>query len=396
MSRRPTATSGAQPRAVRRSPPASRPWFWLIGLAPLAAALALVAIVVARVVAINAEDPNAIAHRLADHLRGLVRSAPEMSLMDGTTSIETQYGFVPLDPPDDAAHLIYVVGASSVVLPSADTVFAAGLEQRLNRNGRTFRVANLGRVGITSGTMLATVRAALAVRAPDALILYEGHNDYNYAYREAVLPGSATLDVLARTSLRLYQLDPPSYWAMRSEIIDPRIGRWLQQLGLVRIDPALVDLVDAAALHWFESNVEAILAEAGSRGVPVVLITPISNLEIEPFGVGTAAADAYRDGMRAGAYADRVALLRRARDLDAFNALKRAKSGVGEYLRSRRGPGIHVLDLEQRLIDEQFGFNWDAFVDALHLRPETHARVAEHLHALLVDERVCRGLGAWR
>jgi lysophospholipase L1-like esterase len=244
------------------------------------------------------------------------------------------------------------------------------------------------------------VGAVLAVRAPELMILYVGHNDYNYAYRAAVLPaygfieGSTPLDFLVRSLLvPLFHLDDNLYWAMRSENIDPQINRELQRLGIVRIDADLVDAIDAQAQRHFEKNVETMIAEAKRRGVPVLLITPVSNLECEPFGVGSTALDEYRLGMRSSDYAARITHLRRARDLDAFNGFKRAKSAVGEYMRRRRGPGVQVLDLEQRLIEQRFEFGYGPFLDQMHLSPEAHSIVADAIYALLHEEKVCCGLG---
>ncbi len=375
--------------------------FWSILLLPLAALLVLLAPVAARVVELNQLQPDDLARTLEEHLRGLRSDRPPSRTVEGTTSILGERAYIPLNPRNEARHLIYVFGASSVVIPTPELAFARWLEKRLNGDDEgAFRVANLGRSGATSGSMLATVRDALAVRAPDLMILYEGHNDYTYAYRAGVLAaygfieGSPRLDALARRILvPLFDLDENRYWAMRTEVLDPRIGRWLQRLRLVRIDPALVNHIDTAAQRYFEANFEAMIAEAQSRGIPVLLITPVSNLEFEPFGIGPEASEEYRLGMRSASYAERIAHLQRARDLDVFNGSKRAKAGPGNYMRGRKGPGVHVLDLEQRLIEREFSFGWGPFVDAMHMDAETHVLIADYIHSYLVEEDVCCGLG---
>lgn len=138
--------------------------------------------------------------------------------------------------------------------------------------------------------------------------------------------------------------------------------------------------------NLYVGNVTRLITAAVDRGIAVVMITPISNLDHRPVGVGPEAARVWEAAHATSDSEERRRLLRRARDLDAMNANIRAKSSMVEGIRGLARNGVHVLDLETALeADGGFEFDGTAFEDEVHFRQSTHERIAAVLDRFLVD-----------
>jgi hypothetical protein len=280
---------------------------------------------------------------------------------------------------DRSKKTVFVFGSSDLIL-SDGGVFPSYLEQRHS----DLRVVNLGVMGIDSFLVRQRVFEALAVAKPDIIVLFLGHNDYNEAYHNSIQPDRfEKFDFLLKLPyVFFYKNKPVSPFATEeygwfARLHRPRIFNLLQQMGMLTVRDADFEPVNALILDSFIRNNEAILDLAASRGIPVVLATPIGNLHAEPFGDIRTTTALYRKGMAEKDYTRSIGLLREAKDSEIFTYDLRAKSGLIRYLRGLKRPHVYVLDLEKRLEEMQFGFGNADFVDYVHLNDRSHRLLAD-------------------
>jgi lysophospholipase L1-like esterase len=345
---------------------------------PAALAAALVAAIAWDLHALRTLDTTRVAAELRAHLE---RTVPlSFPLPDG------------LAAADPSRRTVFVFGSSDVLLSDGRT-FPDYLAERR----RDLRVVNLGAIGIPSSFVRRRVEEALAVARPDLVVVYYGHNDYNSAYQGFVVPRYLQkFGLLARLAYLVRDRRAPTgvleagdfYWYSR--LVTPRITKAFERLGLLELRAADFAPVNRVVLDGFVRNNEAILALAASRGVPVVLVTPVGNLRAEPYGDLTTTTALFERGIAAADYGEALAYLRQARDAEFLTYDLRAKSPLLEYLRSLGPPRAHVLDLERELERRRFGFGYGDFLDYVHLNDRTHALVA----GLLADFLAAEGLVA--
>lgn len=370
--------------------------FRAIVLAPLAfvSVVALAALI--RLVQIVTQDPLAVVEAFRPRLETTPVPDTATSTRAGAPGIERDGRWVRLDRQGSEL-LVHVHGGSTTVLPSDDVAFPGKLQAAFDP--ASVRIANLGNVGFTAAAMQVRASSALAQERPDLVIAYEGHNDTTDVYRRTLQEAYgffernpvctwAAAPILWATLARAWN-DPHRArerwpWVLKLEL-QPLVTRRLAEAGLVSANPEADRLAAEFARDQFLNSMRVLLEDAAKADVPVVLVTPISNLEYEPIGLGPQARDAWRAGLAETDRAKRLELLRRARDLDTFSGAIRAKSTLVEAIRRLDdGHRVHVLDLERALdADPSFAYGNADFTDELHFTPATHARVADHLLAFL-------------
>lgn len=388
---------------------------WCLVLAPLCA-VTLVGVAAARRAHwINTRDERQIARSL-DRLYATGAGEPFSFPTDGTRKwlrVEERGTLVPLARPS-GGRIVYVFGESSLVIGDGP-LFPEVLEQRLNPGAAgPFTVFNFGKSGAVSNSVANRVRAAIRELPPDLVVIYTGHNDYLSGYRsyndrfaffvanDPLL--SWWLGLCYRAWLHVPFIahphgdheDPSSIYRegfLRS-FMEPWLLRELQRFHVVRFKRGTFDELNRSILSTYQRNLEAMLEEARSRGIPVVVSTLIGNLEGPSYGVGLD-AERYQDaGFREPDPGRRLAYLTRARDADVFSGMPRAKSAMNQYLRSLEREGVLVLDLEGELKTRGFRFGDGDFIDNVHFSTRTHRAVGELIYEFLVGRRACCGLGA--
>lgn len=326
-------------------------------------------------------------------------------------SLNVANRFVPLDT-DKGDRVIHVFGGSSVVLQEYDRSFPALLEGLLNRGGGGFRVFNFGACTLDTFSVRHRAIQAMDRDRPDLVIVYTGHNDWINPYRQVIKPEFFLVwntpilyemfeSYYLRVHLPLSNLlsdyaGEPAYWAFLEHTLEPLLNHWLQKVGLIRISRAAFAEFDRIILEAAQKNILSLLDKARSRRIPVVLVTPVGNLTLRPFGIDGKSWELYQAGMAEKRYRQRMELLQEARDEEAFTFDMRAKSSFIDWLRGLRGPGIHVMDLEQALMDNGFGFGERDFCDYVHFELDTHRLTADLIHRFLEEKKVCCGLGPRR
>ena len=333
---------------------------------------------------------------------GLCRPAPELTARDGQHGGGMEADTFPCAKAQGTLRVL-AVGASSVRGFGLRTgqSWPAQLEQQRAAAGRPIEVINAGVNGATTLQLRRAAPELLQLR-PDLVLIYAGHNDFNYypvlaaalAARPELLRARAWGDRLAllratRAGLRWAGLLPPPPPPATAERIEPRAktlahGRQAPFRSPEELAERRAAQVRAAA-HIeaiFDENITDIVVQAKAAGARVALLTPLNALsephlqwehsrplsldeqarfialwtalrEAGPAGdPALEAALLALDPMHAGALSDiGRARLRRGDRIGAADALHAAQAALptGRALRAPWPFGDHVMALADRL-----------------------------------------------
>ena len=351
--------------------------FFLITAMPSLLLLGIVVLLGRDIYEIRLVTPSAIYHGLQSHL---AHEDPEnIPLPDAIFSAG-----------DTDKTTVYAFGESSLVLSDGKT-FPEYLQQR----HADLRVVNFGVSGIDSFVVRQRVEEALSVAKPDVVVLYYGHNDYNNAYQEYIMPNFfQQFDLFLRISYRFHNKNRPPgvlladnpYWFSR--LIRPKFFQFFEQLGMLDIDIRDYEPINQMILDYYVRNNDAIIDMALSQNIPVVLITPVGNLHAEPFGDIHVTTALYKKGMASQDYDDSLKYLKSARDAEIFTYDMRAKSPLIDYIRNYERPGVYVLDLEKKLEQMRFGFGYGEFLDYFHFNDKSHSLLADIIYDFMASKNL--------
>jgi len=355
--------------------------FYLILLLPALLLAVVLAVTAAELYAVRSIKPAEMLGRLREHLE---QKSPSSFPMPDKLFIK-----------DESKHTVFAFGSSDLLL-SDGGVFPDYLEQ----HDRELNVINFGISGIDSFSVRQRIMEALALARPDLIILFFGHNDFNTAYHSVILPEYfEKFNALLRLPYLFHNkekrtgvmLTDDFYWYSR--LTRPKLYQAFQKLNVLALDHTAFEPIDALILEHFIRNYEAVLKVASTIDVPVLVLTPIGNLRAEPYGDLRTTTAWYRQGMTTRDYEQSLTLLKKARDSEIITYDLRAKSGMLNYLRSLRRPGVYVLDLENSLEKKQFGFGYSDFLDYVHLNDKTHRMLADMVYDYLVQNNLHRKFG---
>lgn len=374
--------------------------------------------------------------RLRDALVILAMSGLLLALLEGGARLSGigAPDLPPIPPKAAGSFRIVAVGGSTVLgVPDGVQGFVAQLERGLRRAapGRPLEVVNLARSGAPSSEVRAALSAALDAD-PDLLILLTGHNEF-LAPPPSVLQRVRDASWLVRALTRRFAPGP----AVEDPFPD----------ALVAVDRKSAAFRRRVAR--FRENLDAMVSQATSAGVPLLLCTAPSNLADWPpahrrvrwpgGGAGrteaetavyallergppesalTAARDAltrYPDDAwlnhlegralsELGRFAKARELFERARDLDPIP--RRAFGSFNDAVRAHVDtPGVRVVDVA-RIFEgyaEHGLVGFELVGDNCHPTPLGNAIIARALAAAMAEQGLFlpRGtsipaLGTWR
>lgn len=314
---------------------------------------------------------------------------------------------------------------------SPNLTFARRLEDLLRRGypDRQVEVVNLGVVAISSRQVLELVRDAVNRYGPDLVVIYSGNNEFLAVHAEKFAAARATLKTRLGGLLRgtnLYRLlrrsiyGPPSPADLPDRDFTIAEEERLTQARIIR-EITVSDEERLATIQRYGENLDAMLAAAQERGVPILLCTVAVNWEWRgredlPEGwvqellgregtLAEAAAELERrlagdvpdgherwdltwklafarDGL--GEHEEASRLYRRAFDLDPHQ--RRALDAQAEELaRVAAARGALVLDtialFERSARHRRVGF--EHFFDYVHLNPRGSAELATGIYAAM-------------
>ncbi|HWR72875.1 MAG TPA: SGNH/GDSL hydrolase family protein [Nitrospirota bacterium] len=349
--------------------------FTIILLLPALLLVVLTVNTILDIIAINRVDPQIVYQDLKD---ALPRRHP--------WSFDMPDSILGQNPSEKT---VFVFGESSLILSDGGT-----FPEYLEKDHKGLRVVNFGVSAIDSLTVRQRVTEALSLSRPDVIILYYGHNDYNVAYHAYLLPKYfERFDLLLRLAYIFHvERNPVARFAdydfyTFARLYRPRLIRLFQKLGLIRIDQKAYEPVNQLILDQYIRNNEAILSMTSSMHIPVVVITPVGNLHVEPHG-DLNTTSLHTRGINTADYAQSIALLKKARDAELLTYDLRAKSPLAQYIRDIRKPNVYVLDLETLLETRRFGFGNEDFVDYFHFNDRSHRLVADIIYDFMVRKKL--------
>ena len=165
--------------------------------------------------------------------------------------------------------------------------FPAFLRTRLHRlfPERTIEVINLGMTATNSYTVN-DIAAELANYSPDAILVYDGHNEFYGALGAASYETMGNSRWLIQTYLHAIHLR--SFLLLRDLFAKARgwfpssesepEGTMMERLARGK-DIPLGSALYRQALESFRTNLHDVCTEAGRLGIPVILGTQVSNLQ---------------------------------------------------------------------------------------------------------------------
>ena len=305
--------------------------------------------------------------------------------------------------------VIYVYGSSPLVsrppvIGRRYRHFSEILESKLNSRiqEKKFKIYNLAMKWADSYALKEIIEKTVDYSEPDlAVFYYEGGVDYELAYRAARIKEDYYLlkSGLLRRILTPRFLDNVPGWKIVVEYgnwfmngyLEPALINLVQKLRLVKIDPVPFESYNGLILDRFERNIKHMVNYMDGRGVPLVIVTCLDNLEARPFGVVEITDKLYRKGMEQENYEKKMEYLVRAKDSEIFTEDIRAKTEAYEFLRSLEDlnlSNIFVFDLRRKLFNERIGFDFNYFYDYGHLRPKANRLIAENLYNYLIRENL--------
>ena len=247
---------------------------------------------------------------------------------------------------------------------------------------RNVEVINLGMSAVNSYTLW-DLSKKLVGEAPDAVIIYAGHNEYYGAFGVGSSINS-TMDMrwLKRLTLRLKNL--ALYNALESILIRSAEATQRQTLMARVVSDASIGFdsdVYEQGLAQYEHNMRDVLATFARSGIPTYVGTLLSNLKDQaPLGDSPEAMSAFDEGqqlLREGRAEEARIRLLEAKEYDGLRF--RAPEALNQRLQGFAQDGLATyVDLTEAIRSfDAAGLPGDLFFDD-HLHPNAagHARIA--------------------
>jgi tetratricopeptide (TPR) repeat protein len=256
---------------------------------------------------------------------------------------------------------IFVLGGSTVQgRPwSIETSFTTWLKLSLNAadSSRRYEVVNCGGVSYASYRLVPILQEVLRYE-PDLIIFCEGHNEFLEDRSYAPLRSQpALLSWLQQQAMKLrtYNVLRSGVLAMRSDavatsnrpVLGPEVDAWLDWkdgLAAYHRDPQW----HTAVIQHFEFNLRRLVSMSGEAQVPLLIVSPVANLQWAPF------KSEHRADLSAMQLAEFDALMKEASDLygsdlpAAIQKLQQAVELDPEYAAVHYELGLGLLELGRR------------------------------------------------
>lgn len=310
----------------------------------------------------------------------------------------------------DKNKVIFVFGASSTVAPTYDEVFSKLLENKIDNN---YTIINFGMDGIRSDIIKLRVYEALEIVniKPQAIMIYSGHNEYDASYwllrqRHGIIKNTIILNKMlsllnnadfsnANFKKKLFDNyeQKPIYIPYHNNVewvVEPTIKKLFEGKLIFSDNPILkknIQRFNDAILTNYAYNIGGIIARISSEKIPLIFITPISNLESESYG-SSKMNSLFSQNVNEPEYSKRITALIKTKDNEIYSPHMRAKSNLIEYVKSIEYENVYVYDLETELQNEKFNFTYQNFYDSVHMRPKTHEIIASKLFQYIEEERI--------
>ncbi len=239
-------------------------------------------------------------------------------------------------------------------------------------------VINLGMTAASSHVLRDLLPAVLSL-APDAVLIYAGHNEYYGAFGAGSgAQGLGQSLLLKRTAV----------WLRRSKIFsallaiatpDSEGDRTMMARSVGDAAIAWQGSVYHRGIRQFRANLDAVLRGFRSRGIPTYVATVASNLQGQaPLGLDSLASEAFRTGQSLMSSDSTAAWTAFERAKERDDVRFRAPSAINDAIRE-------LATLRGATVVDVAALAWpdSLFTDHLHPTAAGHARIARAFAGVL-------------
>ncbi len=298
-------------------------------------------------------------------------------------------------------YLIYIYGPS--FLSSAPTFFKGDfpffpslLESRLNISNKKkgFTVINFGMEGLDSFDIKEIIKETVNCRKPDLIIYYDlSASDFECAYFSCIKKNFYLVsNFLKRLSGLFILRRPPQIgglnrladWFLRA-YVEPNLINLAQRLKLIEFQEGPFKEYNELIFSYYKRNIYDIIKFTQNKNIPLIALTPLSNLEARLYGIYNLTDKYYQQGMKEKDYDKKIEYLTKAKDTEIFNGELAAKSYIYTFLRNLKEKNVYVFDLQRKLMDIKFDFDYKNFYDYGHMKPYSHKLIADYLYEFLIN-----------
>lgn len=297
--------------------------------------------------------------------------------------------------PQPGEYSIYIFGASELlnslkIAGKEYMAFPSVLERQIKTNNCGNKaIYNFGMRYFDTYNVKKMIKESIKIRKPGLIICNScPSTDFTKAYMTVVKP-----ELFLFTRILTVKPIIPKFFnfALKSFFslyFEPNAMELGQRLGLIKIDWGEVVRWDELIFSRYKDNVREIMKMAADNNIPLVLIVPVFNLEERPYGKYPEALDYYYRGLRQKDYIKRMEYLFKASDLGSFSFFVNRKDEASAFLRSLKGSGVYIFDLEKELMEEKFEFGHKNFYDQVHLKKNAQRLIGQKLYLFLKNSGI--------
>jgi len=333
-----------------------------------------------------------------------------ISVRDNVTYIDYDYAIkentdkplhrkVPFDL-SSSDFLIYVYGSSSLVSKppfyKGDFPFIPSLlESELNKLGyKNFKVINFSIPSFDSFDIKELIKATVNYKKPDLVISFDPATmDFESAYYPFIkkrfylvtdfLKKFSTFYILSHPP-RLGIINKLAYWFLKA-CVEPNLINLAQEFRLISLVEEPFIGYNQLILSYYKNNMHEIIEFTQKRKIPLIILTAVTNLEARPYGIYGITDTYYKEGMRQKDYRKRIAYLTKAKDSEVFTGDLGSKSCAYDFLVNVKEKDVYILDLQKKLTDAYFEFNYKYFYDYGHMKPALHKIITGYILEFLKE-----------
>jgi lysophospholipase L1-like esterase len=285
------------------------------------------------------------------------------------------------------SHTIVVLGGSTLIKPGpcdksvlSPNTFPSLLERWLF--GRNIKILNLGHCGENTNSILKSMKYISAHSHPKAFLIYTGHNDYGHIFGKCFLTPFRFINQNVFTFfISGERFRKINFYLMN--LFESSLARIYNAIDAEVYSKDLLYQYGKKASEVYISNLKNIIAVAKQNNIPLIIITPISNLAFPPLGANQDVINLYNEGMKNGD----INKLIIANEYDFLGYSIREKQDAINFVKSIKDSNVIIVNIYDKLIGLNNAklFN-EYFDDIFHLGTRGHTFVFEEIKQILINE----------
>jgi lysophospholipase L1-like esterase len=285
------------------------------------------------------------------------------------------------------SHTIVVLGGSTLIKPGpcdksviSPYTFPSLLGRWLFEHN--IKILNLGHCGENTNSILKSIKYISAHSHPKAFLIYTGHNDYGHIFGKCVLIPFRFINQKVFTFfISEERFRKISFNLMN--LFETSLARIFNAIDAEVYSKDLLYQYGKKASEIYIRNLKNIVAVAKQNNIPIIIITPISNLAFPPLGANQDVIKLYFEGMKNGD----INKLIIANEYDFLGYSIREKQDAISFVKSIKDPNVIIVNIYDKLIHSNNTklFN-EYFYDIFHLKASGHTFIFEEIKQILINE----------